>query len=75
MTLPPRRRRPPSSPARFARLYRACTFEDLHRIHVHKLADEAKFNRFHAVVLLWCVLIIIIDGYDIAVAGVALLPS
>ena len=46
----------------------------MHRIDVHKLADEAKFNRFHAVVLLWCVLIIIIDGYDIAVAGVAL-PS
>jgi MFS transporter, AAHS family, benzoate transport protein len=46
----------------------------MHRIDVHKLADEAKFNRFHAVVLLWCVLIIVIDGYDIAVAGVAL-PS
>jgi len=48
--------------------------KSMHRIDVHKLADEAKFNRFHAVVLLWCVLIIIIDGYDIAVAGVAL-PS
>ena len=46
----------------------------MHRIDVHKLADEAKFNRFHAVVLLWCVLIIVIDGYDLAVAGIAL-PS
>jgi len=46
----------------------------MHRIDVHKLVDEAKFNRFHSVVLLWCVLIIVIDGYDIAVAGIAL-PS
>lgn len=44
----------------------------MHRIDVHKLADEAKFNGFHAKVLLWCLAIIIIDGYDIAVAGAAL---
>lgn len=43
-------------------------------IDVHKVADEAKFNKFHAKVLAWCFLIIIIDGYDIAVAGAAL-PS
>lgn len=43
-------------------------------IDVHKLADDASFNRFHLKVLLWCLLIIIIDGYDIAVAGTAL-PS
>lgn len=43
-------------------------------IDVHKLADEARFNRFHLKVLLWCLAIIIIDGYDIAVAGTAL-PS
>ncbi len=43
-------------------------------IDVHRLADEARFNRFHAKVLLWCLAIIIIDGYDIAVAGAAL-PS
>jgi len=35
---------------------------------------EARFNRFHAKVLLWCLLILIIDGYDIAVVGIAL-PS
>ena len=46
----------------------------MHRIDVHKMVDEAKFNRFHAFVMAWCVLIIIIDGYDIAVAGAAL-PS
>ena len=39
-----------------------------------KLADDARFNRFHAKVLLWCLLILIIDGYDIAVMGIAL-PS
>lgn len=43
-------------------------------IDVHKVADEAKFNKFHAKVLAWCFVIIIIDGYDIAVAGAAL-PS
>jgi MFS family permease len=46
----------------------------MHRIDVHKLVDEARFNRFHGLVLGWCVLIIIIDGYDLAVAGIAL-PS
>ncbi|NHC02693.1 MFS transporter [Acinetobacter sp. 187] len=43
-------------------------------IDVHKVADEAKFNKFHVKVLAWCFIIIIIDGYDIAVAGAAL-PS
>ena len=43
-------------------------------IDAHKLADEARFNCFHAKVLAWCFLVIIIDGYDIAIAGAAL-PS
>lgn len=43
-------------------------------VDVHQVADNAKFNKFHAKVLAWCFLIIIIDGYDIAVAGAAL-PS
>lgn len=43
-------------------------------IDVHKIADEAKFNRFHGLVLFWCALIIIFDGYDLAVVGIAL-PS
>ncbi len=46
----------------------------MQRIDVHKVADDATFNRFHGKVLFWCLLIIIIDGYDIAVAGTAL-PS
>ena len=46
----------------------------MRQIDVHKLSDEAKFNGFHALVLFWCALIIIFDGYDLAVAGIAL-PS
>ncbi len=46
----------------------------MRQIDVHKLADEARFNRFHALVLFWCALIIIFDGYDLAVVGIAL-PS
>ena len=44
------------------------------RIDVLKLADEAKFNRFHGLVLFWGLLILIFDGYDLAVVGAAL-PS
>jgi len=43
-------------------------------IDLQKLADRASFNSFHLGVLLWCALIIIFDGYDLAVAGIAL-PS
>ena len=46
----------------------------MRQVDVHKLSDEAKFNGFHALVLFWCALIIIFDGYDLAVAGIAL-PS
>src|SRR3954452_14899288 len=46
----------------------------MHRTDVHKLADESKFNRFHALVLFWGVLILILDDYDLAVVGAAL-PS
>ncbi|MDM0110398.1 MFS transporter [Variovorax sp. J22R24] len=46
----------------------------MRHIDLHKLADEARFNRFHRLVLFWCALIIICDGYDLAVAGIAL-PS
>ena len=46
----------------------------MRQIDVHKLADEARFNGFHGQVLFWSALIIIFDGYDLAVAGVAL-PS
>jgi len=46
----------------------------MRQIDLHQLADEVRFNGFHARVLLWCALIIVFDGYDLAVAGIAL-PS
>ncbi|MEM5433003.1 MFS transporter [Cupriavidus oxalaticus] len=46
----------------------------MHRVDVYKLAEEARFNRFHATVLIWCFMIVMLDGYDLAVAGAAL-PS
>lgn len=46
----------------------------MRHIDVHKLADAARFNRFHFGILAWCAIIIICDGYDLAVAGIAL-PS
>jgi AAHS family benzoate transporter-like MFS transporter len=46
----------------------------MRQIDIHKTADEARFNGFHGLVLFWCALIIIFDGYDLAVAGIAL-PS
>lgn len=46
----------------------------MRHIDVHKMADGATFNRFHAGILAWCAIIIICDGYDLAVAGIAL-PS
>ena len=46
----------------------------MRQIDVHRIADEARFNGFHGLVLFWCALIIIFDGYDLAVAGIAL-PS
>ncbi|MGB8695421.1 MFS transporter [Acinetobacter sp.] len=46
----------------------------MQHIDMQKIASEAKFNRFHAKVLIWCLVIIILDGYDIAVSGAAL-PS
>lgn len=41
---------------------------------IHQLADNARFNRFHMRVLAWCFIVLIVDGYDLAIAGAAL-PS
>ncbi|MBI3145246.1 MAG: aromatic acid/H+ symport family MFS transporter [Pseudogulbenkiania sp.] len=46
----------------------------MNHIDVHSLAGKAKFNGFHGLVLFWCVLMLILDGYDLAVVGAAL-PS
>ncbi len=44
----------------------------MRQLNVHKIADEATFNAFHARVLAWCALIIVFDGYDLAVVGIAM---
>lgn len=44
------------------------------RIDLHKLAGEAKFNRFHWSVYLWACAIMMAEGYDLSVVGTAL-PS
>jgi AAHS family benzoate transporter-like MFS transporter len=46
----------------------------MRHIDLQQLVDNARFNRFHAGILAWCAIIIICDGYDLAVAGIAL-PS
>ena len=41
-------------------------------VNVYELTGRSKFNCFHGLILFWCVLILIIDGYDLAVVGAAL---
>jgi AAHS family benzoate transporter-like MFS transporter len=43
-------------------------------INLQERIDASKFNRFHGIILFWCTLILVIDGYDLAVFGAAL-PS
>ncbi|MCR4471564.1 MULTISPECIES: MFS transporter [unclassified Burkholderia] len=45
-----------------------------HEIDVQKVVHGARFSRFHGLILFWCVLILVLDGYDLAVVGAAL-PS
>ena len=42
------------------------------KININTLIDEAKFTPFHWGVLFWCLMIIIFDGYDLVIYGVAL---
>ena len=41
-------------------------------INVNQVIDQAKFTPFHFKVVFWCLLIILFDGYDLAINGVAL---
>ncbi|WP_372403069.1 MFS transporter [Acinetobacter piscicola] len=41
-------------------------------LNINTIVDEAKFTPFHWNVLIWCLLIIIFDGYDLVIYGVAL---
>ena len=42
------------------------------QINIHDLIDYAKFTPFHWKVLILCLIIIIFDGYDLVIYGVAL---
>ena len=42
------------------------------KLNINSILDDAKFTPFHWSVLLWCLMIIIFDGYDLVIYGVAL---
>ncbi|MDH0719070.1 aromatic acid/H+ symport family MFS transporter [Acinetobacter junii] len=42
------------------------------KVNINETIDNAKFSLFHWKVLVWCLLIIIFDGYDLVIYGVAL---
>ncbi|PCE32900.1 MFS transporter [Burkholderia ubonensis] len=44
----------------------------MRQINLQALSDDARLGTLHGVVLFWCALIIVFDGYDLAVAGIAL---
>ena len=41
-------------------------------LDISSVVDKAKFTPFHFNVVAWCLLIILFDGYDLAINGVAL---
>lgn len=43
-------------------------------VDVQRIVQDARFSRFHGVILFWCALLLVLDGYDLAVVGAAL-PS
>ncbi|MNU87121.1 4-hydroxybenzoate transporter PcaK [compost metagenome] len=45
---------------------------DTSKVNINELIDKASFTSFHWKVLIWCLLIIIFDGYDLVIYGVAL---
>lgn len=45
---------------------------DRNTVNINSVVDEAKFKPFHWGVLMWCLFIIIFDGYDLVIYGVAL---
>lgn len=45
---------------------------DASKVNINELIDKARFTSFHWKVLIWCLLIIIFDGYDLVIYGVAL---
>ncbi|MGH8355620.1 MAG: MFS transporter [Pseudomonas sp.] len=44
----------------------------MRKIDVHEIIDNARFSRFHWMVMSWCALLLIFDGYDLFIYGVVL---
>lgn len=44
----------------------------MEKVNINETIDNAKFILFHWKVLVWCLLIIIFDGYDLVIYGVVL---
>ncbi|AYC32429.1 MFS transporter [Pseudomonas cavernae] len=44
----------------------------MRKIDVHEVIDNARFSRFHWMVMCWCALLLIFDGYDLFIYGVVL---
>ena len=41
-------------------------------MNVNAVVDKAKFKPFHMTVVLWCLFVVLFDGYDLAINGVVL---
>ena len=41
-------------------------------MNVNDVVDQAKFSKSHLSIMLWCLILILFDGYDLAINGVAL---
>lgn len=44
----------------------------MNTVNVNQVIDQAKFKPFHSSVVLWCLFVVIFDGYDLAINGVVL---
>ncbi|WP_454688906.1 MFS transporter [Achromobacter aloeverae] len=44
----------------------------MQRVELHALTEEARLNGLHWAVLAWCLGLMLIDGYDLAIVGAAL---
>lgn len=46
----------------------------MQKVNVNEYVDGQKFNRFHGMLLLWTIFIIVVDGYDMFMLG-AIMPA
>ena len=44
----------------------------INTMNVNSIVDHAKFKTFHVNIILWCLFIVLFDGYDLAINGVVL---